>query len=241
MSRPGDPNLLQPQSWREQQNFQRQAQALVRLPGPAAPPLAHLLSEAEWQARFPADQDLELELMALSQATGVYFFPSKEWVMLIARWLQNLRISRVLEAGAGRGYLAAALGPLLAQANIAFRAIDRREGEFNPGLGSHPSVEAGDVFAEIWNFRPQVVIYAWPPPGQSLAAICRCPHVRYLVVIGERNGGCTGAAADWQRFRHQVSGILSRYGIGRSGRRHHAVTVFYGAGSPKFAEYPSLG
>ncbi|MFP3867162.1 MAG: hypothetical protein ACLFUU_03250 [Desulfobacteraceae bacterium] len=230
------PNLLQLKSWREQQSWQRQAQALIRLPGPAAEPLEHLLDEQEWLARFPPDRDVELELMALSQATGIYFFPSKEWVRLFVRYLQRLRITRVLEAGAGRGYLAAALGPLLAQAGIAFKAIDRREGEFNQGLASHPIVAPGDVFAEIWEFCPQLVIYAWPPPGQSLAAICRCPQVRYLVVVGEQGGGCTGAATDWRQFRHRLSQVLSRYGTARSGRSRYAVTIFYGAASRGFAE-----
>ncbi|MBW1985713.1 MAG: hypothetical protein JRI50_00570 [Deltaproteobacteria bacterium] len=229
-------NLSKLKSWREQQYFQQQAQALIRLPGPSADPLGHLLDEQEWLARFPPDQDAELELMALSQATGIYFFPSRQWVKVFIRFLQKLRVSRVLEAGAGRGYLAAALCPLLAQAGIAFKAIDRQEGEFNPGLASHPIVEPGDVFTEIWRFCPQVVLYAWPPPGQSLAAICRCPHVHYLVVVGERGSDCTGAAADWRRFRHRVSAVLSRYGTGRSGRRHYAVTIFYGAASRGFAE-----
>jgi hypothetical protein len=227
-------------SWRELRRFQQEAQTLIRLPQPGADPLDHLLSEQEWQARFPSDQDVELQLMALSQATGVYFFPSKEWVRLFTRFLKKLRVDRVLEAGAGRGYLAAALGPRLDQMGITFRAIDRLEGEFDQGLPPHPIVQPGDVFTEIWQFQPEVVLYAWPPPGQSLAAICRCPHVRYLVVVGEREGGCTGAAEDWQRFRHHFSGLLSRYGRSRTGQRHQAVTIFYGAGSPRFAERLSL-
>lgn len=169
--------------------------------------------------------------MALSQATGVYFFPSREWVSIWLRWLQKLQIRRVLEAGAGRGYLAAALQPLLTAAGIAFKAIDRREGEFVHHLPPHPIVQQGDVFSEVWRFRPQVVLYAWPPPGQSLAAICRCPFVRYLVVVGEKGGGCTGAASDWQQLRHRHSPLLSRYGVGRTGRDRQTVTIFYGAES----------
>jgi hypothetical protein len=166
--------------------------------------------------------------MALSQATGVYFFPSREWVTRLLRYLKLLRVTRLLEAGAGRGYLTGALAPLTQGAGLDFKAIDRGQGEFVTELPVHPGVEKGDLFSAIYDFQPDAVLYAWPPPGQSLAAVCRAPSVHYLIVVGEAEGGATGAPEDWQTLPHRLSPALSRYGRGRSGPLRHAVTIFRG-------------
>ncbi len=177
-------------------------------------------------------------LTALSQATGVYFFPSREWVLALCRYLHLLGIKRVLEAGAGRGYLAAALESLLPRQGMAFKAVDKAQGEFESGLFRHPVVESADALMAVQVFRPDLVLYAWPPPGQSIGPLCRSPGVSYVLVLGEPNGGCTGDPADWQRFHYRYANLLSRYGLGRSGRRRQAATVFFGAASPYFQEEP---
>lgn len=235
MPKPLPPSLIisSAGTWREQKRCQEYARSCIRLPNPGDAPLEHLLSEEQWLKMFPPGRDWELEMMSLSQATGVYFFPSKEWVTHCCRLIKKLGIGRVLEAGAGRGYLAAALGPLLAQAKVDFKAVDHGEIEFLHANAIHPIVTPGDIFTEIWEFRPELVIYAWPPPGQSLAAVCKCPYVRYLMVIGEAGGGCTGLEEDWKQLPHRQLLSLTRYGTARSGRNHYAVTIFYGDGSIK--------
>jgi len=215
-------------SFREQQAFQRFARDLVRLPVPGEGPLDYLLPEARWRELIAQVTDEAAWLMALSRATGVYFFPSREWVMTLMRYLKLLRVTRLLEAGAGRGYLTAALAPLCRAADITFRAVDKGEGEFVSGLPVYAGVEAGDAFAAVQEFRPEVVLYAWPPPGQSVAAICQTPFLHYLILIGEAEGGTTGDKQDWQTLPQKWSPILSRYGRGRTGSRRHRVTVFYG-------------
>ena len=112
-------------SFKEQRRFQEFARDLVRLPAPGEALLAHLLPEARWRELYTQAPDLEAWLMALSQATGVYFFPSREWVPVFVRYLRLLRVRRLLEAGAGRGYLTAALAPLAQAAGLTFKAIDR--------------------------------------------------------------------------------------------------------------------
>ncbi|MFA5111043.1 MAG: hypothetical protein WC443_06545 [Desulfobaccales bacterium] len=217
-------------SFREHQAFQRVARDLVRLPAPGEGPLDYLLPEARWRELTARVPDEAGWLMALSQATGVYFFPSREWVLALMRYLKLLRVTRLLEAGAGRGYLSAALAPACAAAGIEFRAVDKGEGEFVSGLPVHPVVEVGDALAMVWEFRPQVVIYAWPPPGQSVAAICQTPFLHYLIIVGEADGGVTGARADWETLPHKWSPALSRYGRGRTGASRHRVTMFCGDG-----------
>jgi hypothetical protein len=221
-------------SFREHRAFERLARDLVRLPGPGEGPLEHLLPEARWRELTDGVPDETAWLMALSQATGVYFFPSREWVQALMRYLKLLGVTRLLEAGAGRGYLTAALTPLSAAAGIRFRAVDQGDGEFVSGLPVYPGVETGDALTAAREFEPQMVLYAWPPPGQSVAPLCQMPFLHYLIVIGEAGGGATGAREDWETLPHQVSPALSRYGRGRTGALSHRVTVFYG-GAHRFS------
>ena len=220
--------MLQFLTFRARHKFLEGARTLVRLPEPGEGPLDYLLPEARWQELLDREPDPAAWLMALSQATGVYFFPSREWPLRLLRYLQLSKITRLLEAGAGRGYLTAALAPLCEAAGLAFRAVDKGEGEFQSGLGSHPRVERGDVFTAVRDFRPEVVLYAWPPPGQSLARICQADFLHYLILVGEAGGGATGDPQDWQILRHRESPALSRYGRGRTGPARHRVTVFDG-------------
>ena len=219
-------------SFREHQAFEQFARGLVRLPGPGEGPLDHLLPEVRWRELAAGVPDEAAWLMALSRATGVYFFPSREWVATLMRYLKRLRVTRFLEVGASRGYLTAALAPWCAATGIAFRAVDRGEGEFVTDLPIYPGVERGDALAALREFRPQVGLYAWPPPGQSVAPLCQTPILHYLIIIGEAGGGATGAREDWETLPHRVSSALARYGRGRTGSRHHQVTVFYGGGHP---------
>jgi hypothetical protein len=217
-------------TFREQQAFERLARDLVRLPVTGEGPLDYLLPEARWRELSSRVPDEAAWLMALSQATGVYFFPSREWVKTLMRYLKILRVTRLLEAGAGRGYLSAALTPLCASAGIKFLAIDKGDGEFVSGLPIYPGVERGDANACVREFKPEVVVYAWPPPGQSVAGICQAPFLHYLILVGETAGGATGAREDWQTLPQRWSPVLSRHGRGRTGSQRHRVTVFYGGG-----------
>jgi hypothetical protein len=224
--------MLSGLSFREHRNFERFARDLVRLPSPGEDPLANLLPEARWRELTHGVPDEAAWLMALSRATGVYFFPSREFVGALLRYLKLLRITRLLEAGAGRGYLSAALTPLCAAAGIRFRAVDTGDGEFVSGLPVSAGVERASALTAARELRPQVVVYAWPPPGQSVAPLCQMDFLHYLILIGETGGGATGAREDWETLPHRVSPALSRYGRGRTGALSHRVTVFYGGGQP---------
>jgi hypothetical protein len=223
-------------TWRQRQRFHQVARTIIHIPAPGDEPLAHLMPEAAWSRFVPPGDREEAVLTALSQATGVYFFPSREWVLAFCRFIHLLGIRRVLEAGAGRGYLASVLAPLLTRRGLAFKAVDNAQGEFESGLPRHPVVESSDALNALTVFRPDLVVYAWPPPGQSLGPLCLSPGVRYVLVLGEPNGGCTGDPADWQRFHYRYVQVLSRYGLSRSGRRRQAATMFFGAASPYFRE-----
>ena len=224
-------DLFRPgETFRQRRRFEAQARALIRLPRSGEGVLDYLLPESTWQKLLNQVPDPENWLAALSQTTGVYFFPSREWPGCLLRWLTLLGVRRLLEAGAGRGYLAAALGPLTAAAGLTYKAVDKGEGEFFQGLAVHPLVEPGDVFAVSQTFHPEAILYAWPPPGQSLAPLFTCPSLRYLIVAGEPGGGVTGARQDWVTLPHKKSAILSRFCRGRTGQNRHQVSIFWRSG-----------
>lgn len=214
-------------SFAERRRFAEAARRWIRLPRAGEGPLDYLLPEARWQELLNRVPDPAGWLMALSAATGVYFFPSREWPPLLVRYLTRLKVTCLLEAGAGRGYLTAGLAPLVRAAGMVFKAIDKREGEFQGSLPVHQEVEAGDVFARVHEFQPEAVLYAWPPPGQSLSPLLHCASLRCLIVIGEEGGGITGAREDWQALPHKQSPALSRFGRGRTGPERHRVTIFW--------------
>jgi hypothetical protein len=221
-------NLVLPAAdFAAQRRFTVFARRLVRLPEAGEGALDYLVPEARWQELLAQAPDEELWLMALSQATGVYFFPSREWPERLLRFLKLLKVRRLLEAGAGRGYLSAALAPLCAAAGMEFAALDCQAGEFQSPLPVSPQVAAGDVFVVGEEFQPEAIFYGWPPPHQSLAPLFRIAGLRCLLMAGEPGGGVTGAREDWQRLPHRQSAALSRYCRGRTGSSRHRVTVFY--------------
>ena len=213
--------------FQEQRRFQEFARGLIRLPEPGEEVGDYLLPETQWQEFCSRIEDLESWFMGLSQATGVYFFPSREWVPRLVRYLESLGVARLLEAGAGRGYLTAALGPLAEAVGMEFLALDREDGEFAAGLPVSPLVQPGDVFTAIREFQPQALVYAWPPPGQSLAPLFEVPSLHYLLLIGEEEGGAAGAREDWERLPYKNSPFLRHFSRGRTGPKKHRVTIFY--------------
>jgi hypothetical protein len=216
------------QSFASRRRFENAARQWINLPRAGEGPLDYLVPEAIWQEILHRVGDPQGWLMSLSAATGVYFFPSREWPPRLLNYLRRLRVRRLLEAGAGRGYLTAALAPLAQEAGLAFKAIDKGEGEFQSSLPTCQQVDPGDVFVVTPDFQPDAVLYAWPPPGQSLAPLFRWDFVRCLIVIGERGGGATGDPRDWSALSWKESPALSRFSRGRTGPGQHQVTIFWG-------------
>lgn len=216
--------LARPEGFRPRQRCVAWARTVLSLPPDGSP--GYLQPEAWWQGLLAAVLDPAAALTLLSQATGIYFFPSREWPARLLRVLLRLGVRRLLEAGAGRGYVSQALAPLAREAGLTFLAVDRGDGEFVSGLGVSPVVMPGDAFQMVHDFRPEAVFYGWPPPGQSVAPFFSCKTVRWVIVAGEPGGGVTGAREDWERLPHRPSGALSRFCRGRSGPARHSVTIF---------------
>ena len=81
-------------TFQEHRQFLHYAWGLVRLPEPGDGPLDYLLPETCWQELLHRQSDPAAWLMAVSQATGVYFFPSREWPPRLLRYLKLLQITR---------------------------------------------------------------------------------------------------------------------------------------------------
>ncbi len=219
--------LANPAGFQTRRRFTRWARAKLSLPAGGGVGPGYLPPEAWWQALLAAAPEPDTALAALSRATGLYFFPSREWPPRLMRFLKKLRVTRLLEAGAGRGYVSEALAPLAREAGLQFLAVDRGDGEFAADLPASPLVRAGDAFHAARTFRPQAIFYAWPPPGQSVLPFFDAPEVRYVIVAGEAGGGVTGSRKDWELLPHKKSGLLSRFCRGRAGQAHHQVTIFW--------------
>lgn len=219
--------LADPEGFQARWRFTHWARARLNLPPGDGGGPDYLLPEAWWQAMLAAAPDQDAALAALSRATGLYFFPSREWPGLLVRFLGKLKVTRLLEAGAGRGYVSQALAPLAAAAGLDFLAVDRGDGEFASELATAPLVQTADAFRTAQTWRPQAVLYAWPPPGQALQPFFDTLGVRYVIVAGEAGGGVTGAREDWERLPHKKSHLLSRFCRGRAGHSRHQVTIFW--------------
>ena len=139
--------MLSGLSFREQSNFEHFARVLVRLPDPGEDPMAYLLPKARWRELTQRVPDEAAWLMALSQATGVYFFPSREWVRTLMLYLGPTR-GDPASGGRGRpGLSHCGPGPQLRRWGHGFPAVDTGDGEFVSGLPVYAGVERADALS----------------------------------------------------------------------------------------------
>lgn len=107
-------------------------------------------------------------------------------------WMaKRLRGHKVLEVGAGNGYLAMRLR----QAGVQMDATDMSTLEDNHyGLGSvyHTDVEIMEAKRAIETFRPTALVWSWPVPETASGRALEAFEGQTLIYIGEQNGGCTG-------------------------------------------------
>ena len=98
---------------------------------------------------------------------------------------------RVLEVGAGNGYLALRLR----QAGVQMNATDMSTLEDNHyGLGNsyHTDVEIMEAKRALKTFRPTTLVWSRPVPETASGRALEEFDGQMLIYIGEQNGGCTG-------------------------------------------------
>jgi hypothetical protein len=189
-----------------------------------------------------------------SDLAPLYFLPTKRFVLALARTLSELGARRVLEVGAGDGFLTRALqthAPGLDIVATDTGAWQRPEARMTqaerrkhastrvPGLSLGSHVKKMSAAESIRTFRPDVVLAAWLVPGPLLDSLIRAP-VRYVLEIGA-GSGVTGNVQCW-RFAHEfLEGTLAssaRCRLDARPRRalNSRITLYYGKASAEHHE-----
>jgi hypothetical protein len=182
----------------------------------------------------------------------LYLLPTRELVRALAARIRALGARRVLEVGAGDGFLSGALEraapdlQILAsdsgawaspRARMSPRERRQLRGVEVPGVRLGASVLRLEALEAIRRTRPDLVLASWLPPGRLLERLIRAP-VRHVLEIGAKDGVTPGAWT-W-RFAHEFCEDIEQHARcrldERPGRELHArVTLYYGARHPSHA------
>lgn len=175
----------------------------------------------------------------------LYLLPTREFVRALARRIRATGARRVLEVGAGDGFLSRRLRKALdgvelissdSGAWIDPRArMNRRErrelaARSVPGVRPGPEVLRLDALTAVRRVRPDLVLACWLPPGDLLERLIRAP-VRHVLEIGAKDG-VTPGAWNW-RWAHEFCEELELRARCRLDERpgralHSRVTLYYG-------------
>jgi hypothetical protein len=213
---------------------------------------------AKGERRVPGEAALDRALSAvrvddlaflceLAPLGPLYFLPTRRFVRLLARTIEQLGARRVLEVAAGDGSLARALTQAAPQLEVIAtdsggweqpaarmsREERRRLAKVAvPGLRLGRDVQRRDALEAVRELAPDLVLCAWLPPSDLLDALIRAP-VSYVLEIGA-GSGVTASVYSW-RFAHEfLEGPLERAARCRLDARparalHSRVTLYYGA------------
>jgi hypothetical protein len=189
-----------------------------------------------------------------TRPTGpLYLLPTREFVRALAEACRKLG-RRVLEVGAGDGFLARAL--TTAAPDLEVRATDsggwsKSSARMTPaeqrqwrrvplaGIPLGQNVERLDALDAVRRYRPDVVVCSWLPPGPLLSQVIRSP-CRCVIDIGAGRGVTAQGAWDW-RFAHDFLEPLEQLARCRLDERpaktlHSRVTLYFGRLHPEFGE-----
>ena len=224
--------------------------------------LARVIWDDDGRRRLPRERELATALEAcdprdawwtceMSVHGPVYLLPTREWVRALVREVRELGARRVLEAGAGDGFLARCLrdaAPELeviavddaswSEPSARMSGADRRslKGVRPAGLTLGEGVQRADALRAVRRHLPDLVIVSWAPPGSLVERLIRSP-VRHVLEIGTEGDEC-GRGPDTLRFACELlDGPVERRAICRLDARpseHRAtrVTLYFGRAHP---------
>ncbi|MFO0725433.1 MAG: hypothetical protein U1E65_16740 [Myxococcota bacterium] len=177
----------------------------------------------------------------------LYFLPTREWVGALVALIAELGVKRVLEVGAGDGFLSQCLQAAAPQLKV--RATDddswsKLEARLDPasakayrgvpfvGIQRPAWVERQSATAAVRATKPDLVLIAWAPPGPMVERAIRGP-CRYVLEIGT-DGDVTGDSdRTWKYRKELLEGPIESLGWcrldGGDRPRQTRVTLYYGA------------
>lgn len=220
--------------------------------------LARVLWDSGGERRLPSRRALRTAITAcdprdvwwvceMSDAGPVYFLPTREWVEALGEYVDGLGARSVLEVAAGDGFLARCL----ARARPRLRVIATDSGAWDraparmsaaerrayrdvevQGLRLGAGVERLEALRAVREYRPDLVIVSWPPPGTLVERLIRAP-ARYVLEIGADGDVCGAGPRTWRLASEILAGPLEDLGFCRLDARgdlgHTTVTAYRGA------------
>ncbi|MEW6659825.1 MAG: DUF1566 domain-containing protein [Thermodesulfobacteriota bacterium] len=146
--------------------------------------------------------------VARVEKAQLYFLPTKEFLRALIRLCRHLGVKRVLEVGAGEGFMAGAL----AARGLPVVATDLEAMAGAPyGVPVH---RAGHLEA-VAAWQPDLIFWCWPPLGsRAPQELLQARGWKYYLDVGD-GGGATAAANLVPQFRGRYLPTLSRLGYTR--------------------------
>jgi hypothetical protein len=198
------------------------------------------------ERRLPRERELLPALSACTRddlwwvcetnsAGPVYLLPTTEWIAALRDTLASLKAKRVVEIGAGDGFLARSLGGVIATDSGAWRsasarmnARDHRAMKDVPlaGIRGHDVVKMSAT-AAVNKLRPDVVLVSWAPPGLMVERAIRGP-CRYVLDIGVDGDVCGNGMKTWRFHKDFLDGPVETRALCRLGAGATRVTAYYG-------------
>lgn len=224
--------------------------------------LAATLWDDAGDRRLPRERDLVAALEACdprdvwwvceaSSAGPVYLLPTREWVAALARYVDSAGARKVLEVGAGDGFLSSCLAAarpsleVIATDDHSWRRPSARmtdadartfRGVAFAGIRARAGVTRMTAARAVAEHRPDLVIVCWAPPGRLVERVIRAPSS--LVLEIGTDGDVTGdATRTWRYHKEFLDGPLQDRALCRldarpSASRATRVTLYYGAAHP---------
>ena len=131
-------------------------------------------------------------LVAPCKVLDIFQFFSEEFIEHVAQSIKKLEAHRIIEIGAGDGFLSA----FLKDKGIDVVAIDDYS---RPFIERREHVEKLDHKEALNKYNPDLVVINWEEFLKTYSIdVLEYPSVKYLLWIGEGPDGCTGSEELWE-------------------------------------------
>jgi len=229
--------------------------------------LVSVLFDARGKRKLPDDHELAAAMAACGAVDSwwvceanshgpLYFLPTRQWLSALCAFVDTHKVRRVLEVGAGDGFLSFCLQrrrpnlSVLATDDFSWTLAANRQNpddvaEFKgvafAGIQPLPHVQKQGAVAAVKAFKPDLVIVSWAPPGTLVERVIRAPS-KLVLDISVDGDVCGNGARTWRFEKEFLDGPLEAKGLcrldatplGPPGTRATRCTLYFGARHRRF-------
>lgn len=145
---------------------------------------------------------------------SVFQLYNLEMIEMLVKEINNLNVTGIIEVCAGDGLLSKSLNMF----GVNIKATDDMSWKeaFDP-IKYPEEIENLNHVDACSKHRPELVIISWEPRQAHYVKdmLETCKSVKYVIVIGEGKGGCTGDISQWEYLKEELSEV-SKYCIART-------------------------